>query len=48
MSVLLFLLFFYYYWDLGQMPLSATKRRHLDFNKACNRAQLLILNGLTM
>ena len=51
MSVLLFLLFFifiFYYWDLGLMPLSATKRRHPDFNKACNSARLLIFNGLTM
>ena len=50
MSVLLFLLFIFlfifYYWDLGLMPLSATKRRHPDFNKACNTG--LILNGLTM
>ena len=30
------------------MLLSAMKHRPPDFNKACNGAQLLILNGLTM
>ena len=52
MGVLLFLLlllfFFFFFWDLELMPLSATKRCHLDFNKACNSTQLLILNGLTI
>ena len=46
--VVVFFFFFYNYWDLELMPLSATKRCHLDFNKACNSTRLLILNGLTI
>ena len=51
MDVLLFLLlllFFFVFWDLELMSLSATKRRHFDFNKDYSSARLLILNGLTM
>ena len=46
--VVFFFFFNYNYWDLGLMSLSAMKRRHPDFNEACNNARLLILNGLIM
>ena len=46
--VAVFVVVFFFYWDLELMPLSTTKRCHLDFNKARSSTWLLILNGLTM